>query len=643
MVTLVLAYGAHLCEAGTLQEMNPADSTVKSYFLISAQAIYSLLKALPGGLEYFLSGSSDMWDSYDALVKQQSKGNQGTMRSALTNFHSFLVEWFDVSPLYRPLEIDSKVDQINPQMIWDHEVKLAACWADSHPDLHVGIPAKIMIQVASEVPVRTDELMRLRICHVHIYQDHRGAFAEIEIANDAHSGRLKTIRSQRVTTLRERSTIDLLIGWIEQRRSEGSPLNGYLFGDPTDDSVRYKPNAIQAWISKLLKAATGQPNARMHWLRHTVLSHQIEQTLRSSGWIDSNRFEIIAAQAGHSSPTTTILVYSHLYEKALRLWLNINLMENIELKSAVSARFLNISHDTLRARASRSKITSSKWAWHQIFQKSNIGASCSRLFLHTELSGASCPAHDSSPSRRLSPSVVIGLIEDVVSGVALETISHRYALPMTTLKQWDQELSASLWVFAENLYPRRMKKIVVSEGLGESFKAMDLDFSRVRQNKFDVFLNSLDTIGNDEAIRRGYESWKTSKYRNLISLANPVDMFDLLNLLKICAVNPDRLTVCLQTTDEKLAPSFAPTFKNLNNEKLTLMGVVIARNIRTVFLSVFNHQPTIKEVKFHPDRPSAYLRWNSRIDGGASGGSTAGLDALMVGLLGYLLLKEIAL
>lgn len=629
---LLLAWLADLCEHGTSQQSNPADTTVQLYARRTLIPLYHALAQHPLDLSQPDWSAARMTTLYEAVIRSQSPGNQGTVRSALASFHNFLVRHFDLPDLYRPLRTDAVETVPHAQVVWPHEVQRAIAWCEAHPDLRVGGAAALMLAIATEAPCRSEELQRLRCRNVRFCADAQGGFVELEIARAAINGRLKTLSSQRRLTLRSRDAVERLAKWLERRHQEGAPPDAYLFGDPALEGQRYKTSATTALANRMLRAATGAPDVSLHSLRHTVLSRRMAEQWNSHALLDINPLEVLAAEAGHATPLTTLLTYSHEYERGIRLWLDVALLEFVQLNSREAARATGVTSDSLRARASRSQTTIQEVSWRALRQIGTTTtfpmAAAGRAWVEP-----GPPAFVTRDAAALTLDVVMALLRSrVVEQVPGLTLARRHDLDPARLERWEHSLTLACVVRAKRVFPRKHQDLAEEAAtLHQALQLMEIDLARLRQPKF---AQLVDGLGHDlapQTMHSAVQSWEHCHKGEHISLENANHALGLLRLLHACKVDPAQLRICLQST-----PGSA------ESTQLRLLR----QDVEDVFVATFGRHPRVEIKTFSRNRPSAYLQWDNPVQpgtlAGASGGSIAGLHAAMLCVKAYLLFKELS-
>lgn len=182
---LLLAWGIHLCERGTVSECNPARTTVRKYFVCAVQPLFEVLRMLPKNFDSHEWSAECMREIYLALMSAQSDGNKKNIANALTNFHAFAVEMLDIEPLGKGLHTEVPAAPVQAQIVWQNEIGLITGWLQGVEDDRIKNAATIILKIAFEAPTRTNELLRLRLANFRPGQDGQGDIMEIEIARCA--------------------------------------------------------------------------------------------------------------------------------------------------------------------------------------------------------------------------------------------------------------------------------------------------------------------------------------------------------------------------------------------------------------------------------------------------------------------------
>lgn len=627
---LLIAWVADLCENGTIQQTNPADTTIELY---TRRALIPLHGALAPMLRDAASldwSPARLAPIYEGLIASQSRGNQGTMRSALACFHDFLVRHFDIEPLHRPLRSDESEIVPHAQVVWPHEIARAIEWSALHPDRQLAGAAALIIAIAAEAPARSQELLRVRIRSVRLSADSRGRYAEIEIARDARSGRLKTPSSQRRLTLRDPATLERLQAWLNLRQQQGATGDAYLFGDPNRIADRFRPGATIAYIHRLLKAVTGDPHVRLHSLRHTAITTAMVAIWRSSSCTDVNAIEVLAAHAGHATPVTTLATYTHCPEAGIRLWLDLGMADQIELKHREVAAATGIKPDAVRARASRHGLSISELGWRLIRTlKVPARFECAQDAFTWKL--AVPPEVEERVRGEVGFDVVLAVLCDrLIHGIPQASVAQRHGLSVSTLERWENEVARYATQRAYAIHPRKFG--VQPRDVPDSQTALamlDIDLPRLQQPKFQPLIDGLSRGQEKRLMQEAISSWEQCHRGVHISLEDGHQALDLLRLLSACGVDGLALRLCFQN----------PADQSDGQRRLMRQIAIDA------YEAAYGIRPRTSEMQFSPTRPAAYLQWDSPTapgrEAGAAGGSVAGLNASMLALKAFLIFKQL--
>lgn len=638
ITALITGWVAHMCEAGTVGEANPAASTIRKYANRAVLPLFLALRALGDDLESAQWSTDHLKRTYLDLINAESAGNQQTMRAALVNFHQFLATWIDIEPLRNALDGSTSIARVNANVVWPHEVQRTMRWARETGDEQMGANARLIIGIASEAPARASELSRIRLRNVQFSEDASGTFAEIEIARDAHNGRLKTKSSPRRLYIRCAQTLALLSAKFSSRRSEGAVMTAFLFGERGDDEQRYRPAATLAYINRLLKNATGDDNISLHTLRHTCLSRSAAEAFASSATSDIVPLECIAASAGHASPLTTLRSYSHQYEHAMRLWLNISLARAFELQSDTAAKLLHIKPATLRQRAFRAGATTSGYAWRALlmFDGPPIARKLVDYFDWRE----PCAPKESTSNKggELTVGIVAAAVEWLLAGKSSDLVGNRFGIDPEHVDRLRKELVAYCCARAQILHPLRNRQMANPRllTLSEAAQYLDLDYERRKQSKYAALVAHLETAVADAELRKAAQAFEDCQRGEYLSLEEPQAIGALLRLFKSAQVPSRALVMMVETKDVVPLPD--------GNLVPHIAKDVVAVRFVDSFKASFVIAPRIYACSPWSNRPRLYLSWDSgsgdtKPDSAAS--SIAGLAALMFAVRAYLILKSL--
>lgn len=637
ITSLLLAWGIDLCENGTSGQSNLARSTVSHYF---RQAALPLFKSLRLMKQMGRSGewkTEEMHAIYLTLISAQSIGNKRTMASALTSFHNFLSECFDLEPMALRLHGEVPLARVHAQVIWVHEIDLTMSWLILVDDERVRTAAMIMLGVASEVPSRTTELMRQRLANIREGVDELGPMMEIEIARHAIIGRLKTHAAQRRLTIRNPATMDLIRHWIATRTKEGAPLTSYLFGDPNNDSRLYRPGAVVSLLNRLLKAATGEPGARIHWLRHGAINADVGGHLNSGSMTDLNRISVSATGAGHVSSGSTFRIYFHLYESSLRTYLNAAL-ELIKLTSAQAAPHLQQKSNTVRQRASRNSMKIEDYIWSQLRQIPIIQpfpdvaepfgwqkAVMPKLLPHANLT--------------VTVAVARNWLEKLLDGVGTQTLALRFGTAPEILDQMTKDTMSFSRHLACSAWPRRFTvRSLPPADLKHALEMAKIDLARAQQPKFKRLEDWFSTERPRQVLRDAHASWQACRKGDYLALDTSGQVLDLYLLLASAKVDPLDLRLCIHASlDTAGRPLPLPAGQRTHQELARASAI-------EDFMAVFGVAPRETLQQARADRPDVYLQWDDpahRQVPTSGSSSCAGLDSWMCAVAALLSIKDV--
>lgn len=364
MSCLILAWALHVIENGTPRKDSAAVSTMQRYIRAAAKLLWESFPSKDDKLPQDMT-SSDLSESYKKILNTVRSGERHVVKAALNSWHHFLIEEFDAPRLSTNIFAGEDDLAVDAQIIWPHERVRAASLLQQHSaDDRFGQACSVFFAIACHGAFRQDEIARLRLANVVV----GGAWVDIEIIASVLHGRLKTTASQRRVRITDEQACEVIRQWRQQRLNEipqhkesESPglderlrLSNLLFGKDSSEPTKIeRRNEMLRLINRALKLATGNPNASLHWLRHTFISEASVLVFNSTNLMSRNRFWEIGNSAGHSSAITTLTSYSHMYEASLRIQLNCALNKSITWSSACAARILGIPASTLRKKKQR--------------------------------------------------------------------------------------------------------------------------------------------------------------------------------------------------------------------------------------------------------------------------------------------------
>jgi integrase len=637
ITSLILAWGLELCENGTIGQCNLARSTVRQYFRCAALPLFEALRLVTQRGDERGWSTEDLRATYVGLIAVQSIGSKKTMASALTSFHNFLSEWFDLEPMAMQLHDNVPMARVQAQVIWPHEVEQVMSWLQLVDDERVRNAAMIIVDVAHEKPSRTAEMLRWRLANIREGRDELSPYMEIEIARRAVSARLKTPAAQRRLTIRDPVTITLINNWVKRRTDEGAPIDSFLFGDPNNDSRLYRPGAVASLINRLLKAATGEADSRIHWLRHSAINTNVGGHLDSASTTDINRIAIAATEAGHASAVSTFKSYFHLYETSLRSYLNAALLDLIKVTSAQAAPHLNLKSNTLRQHASRHSMPVEEYIWSQLRQMPISPP----LMDVAEPYGWQAPVMPKLlPRAKLAVTVAVARswLEELLDGAGAEVLALRFGIAIETLEMVTRDTMSFCLHLARSAWPRRFAMPSPPPAdLGHALGMAEIDLSRAHQSKFRRLEDWFSVEQPLPVLRHAHASWLACRQGGYIALCTSGQILGLYQLLASAKVDPRDLRLCIQA-------SLNAAGQQLPLQASQKVPQELARAVAIEdFMTVFGVPPRESLQQTRLGRPPVYLQWDDpahRQEPSSASSSCAGLDSWMCAAAALLSMKE---
>ncbi len=641
-VGVVIAWAAHMCEAGTMESENPAANTVKRYALRAMSPLGQGLSQFTNDVHHW-SGAR-LADLYADLIQKTASTSRPEMSAALGSFHAFLQEWFGTPPVTKQGKVWSpKLPNVNANILWQHEIETCLTTCNSCEDARLGQSAATLLWIARENPVRIQDLLRIRLCNLHFYSETAGEVLEIEVARDAARGRLKTDDAQRRLFVRHPQALVHLRRWRDQRRAEAAPEEALLLGEPNEDQKIYRQAALHRYVNTLVKQVSGDPRLRFHHLRHTRISTEVSALLSSGATSDLSRLDVLAADAGHASPHTTLYTYSHFYEHPFRLWLDCTFCARMKLTGLQSQAWLDDKANTLVQAARRGKLTLYELTWQRLAKRA-LGLPLPRVDDGFQWGEISAP-HMSKPiPSTVSPSVMADVILRLSKGSAPERIAVLLQTDSTTVHALENELKAWLQNLARSLYPRKFQR-TTHHDLATLLNLMGADMERM----FGERLNSLhERFSAKEPshpmkteMRQAIDAWLACGRGDHIALGKDLPARGILRLLRESSVSPGAVRIVHQIDPIASQGGLAPT---LAFPKNPVPSVNLHSAIR-LFTEEFGCQPVVEMRTRRVDRPDVYLLLSHQPTATTtpSAASCNGvLKAWLVACKGFLLFCELA-
>lgn len=612
VTSLLLAWAVDLIESGTARQPNPPKKTVYEYL---RRALLPLFEALRE-----MGDTPDTWaievlaSVYQVLVATQSPGNQGTMASAMTSFHRFLQEWYDAPPLRRPLHADVPLPEARAIVIWPRRLEMARAWVPQITDDPLLAECiQVVLAIAGEAPSRAKEILFLRLGNVI---DH-GHCIEIEIAPSWRTDRLKTSWSQRRLLVRDPMSMEIIRKRLAKVVALRSGPRTLLFADPAAPRSVYRRAQISQAVARLLRAAMGDPQAVGHSLRHAAISLAMEPSLMTSSIWGIDRFRVVAVDSGHATGTTTLVSYTHLYEAALRTWLDAALTKLVPLKSQIAAKLGGITEAALRKRSSRLQSNTSDLGWLIVRE------SASRIKLPEAADAFEwMPAQPPVPIARsrmpFGPGVTLMLLERMVGGASPDETADAFLMERAELGRLNDCALHVIKVAEACIWPRRAASrkpppVTLGDALGE----LDLRPGQATHRKLAVLHEWLQVERPTDVLQAAVRSWLVCRRGEYLALDEPRAIAGLYRLLTEASIDPAQLRVGLR--GEAFEDDESDLRRTVERDFLTAFGVR-----PRVFLAA--PRDRVAKAYLQLDAPDTMQRQHGRA------GSLAGLDLLLVAI-----------
>jgi integrase len=615
MTSLLVAWAVDLIESGTARQPNLPKITPYTYLHRTILPLFEALREMDGPPDSW--SAEVLVSTYQVLVAAQSAGNKGTMASALTSFHRFLQEWYDVPPIRRPLHLDVPLPEARAIVIWPHQLALAKEWVSRVTDDPLLTEClQVLLAIAGEAPSRTKEILFLRLANVI---DH-GHCLEIEIAPSWRIDRLKTQSSQRRLYIRVPASMAIIRNRVAKVAALRAGPKTLLFADPTDRTVVYRRAHLSRAASRLLKAASGDLQAVVHSLRHSVLSLAIDQPLCTSSISGIDRFRSAAVDAGHATGTTTFLSYTHLYEAPLRQWLDAALLRLVPLKSWQAARLCGIGEAAFRQRACRLKTDTAAYGWALMRESGG-----SFVVPHAEAAFKWVEARPPQPvSRRdvaFGPAVTLLLISRLVEGSPPEEVANGFLMEHADIRRLHQSALNVVNAAASCIWPRRVAAAPVAPiRLREATDEIGLRLDQADHRKLAALHEWLQAERPLHLFEAAVKSWLRCRKGLYLGLDEPRAVAGLYRLLAEAGIDPALLRIGFR----------GAAFEQSNSTLRT--------TVERDFVTAFGLLPRTFPAAPRERVPQAYLQFDARdtMEGQhGRAGSLAGLDILMVAIAAH--------
>jgi integrase len=345
---LLTLWVIHLFEWGSVRLRNPTAGTIRRYVVAIVEILHDML------VEVGISPtqiSQEKWEEFFATLLATVDGND-VGKNAAKSFHRFLVIHLGIDPVPANWGGGSEDAMPHANIIWPHEKGLAFKLIPHFTsDLRLQGMLYSMLAMGCGNPVRIGDLPgltagcisrnegRLRLDIFHRHGQHKG----------------KSGAATRPLDYLGLEYSEYIRSWLDYREMDAEFGEDVLiFGDPNRPGKCYRLGLCLRLLNQILKAATGDPSASFHMLRHTCICNEIVEDLLIADIPTSiARSKEIAARAGQKNDLTTYSSYFHIPEIVIRRWIDANLSE-ISKSPMVAGLWLNSGANTLTVAKGRS-------------------------------------------------------------------------------------------------------------------------------------------------------------------------------------------------------------------------------------------------------------------------------------------------
>lgn len=578
----------HMLTVGTPRESNPSPVTIHAYFSAVATDLLQEMGDCPDG---FLHLSAEEFSSmYERIHKSKPSSSQVT--AALNSFHFYLIEEFGVPPVRN---LVASVAPLMPRanVLWSHEASTVRAWLGKDTsDERLAGQVRLAFELGLHLHLRIGEILGLRVGSIRQYS---GSEMEVEIVCGLRERSLKSRASRRIVQVGDNELAGILGEWVGRRATEAALPEDFLFGDPHEPDRIYRYGATYVGLSRLLKAASGDPGMSPHALRHGV-SAKIEHALMADlTSIEINPLDMIAAEMGHVSIQTDLHSYFHQPERPLRHWIDRGIAQR-QFNYRTLAWLTGMSEATLRQKVSRFP-GARDVAVREILARSSGQHPAAPV--EAVFSGGDPPAVVQLGANRVFSVRSVGhVLADLAAGMPVNAVALRNGVDSYLVTR-----IAALAVEAfTRLYPtkRRWRALEQEDPVlllqqPESAE-MTACFPRLGQAKVERLLQYISDRPDSPTVTAALSSWRGCAEGRFVSLEAPRLAWPLIVLLQASGISLVQLAV---------RAASSPNRESVNAGGLAANGIPHA--LAEVFDSIFGGQPQVELVASRRGRPRIYL------------------------------------
>jgi integrase len=255
--------------------------------------------------------------SYSSILSAQPSSRQGQVKALIDILHTRIV--LRGAPLLRSPRSMQRQSIPRAQFLWPHEIELALEYvASASGDPRVAAQARLVIVLGLAIPLRTSEYFQIRLVDVC-----PNGIASLVVFPRRMDGKHKSPHNRLHADIHDVQLCEALLMHKVKRcaeealPSENSSPNLFFFGAPGySDSPCAVTETIDL-VNRALRWATGDPQASVYSLRHTVISNRALLCMTSEPDTDALVWEAMSKDCGHGNPDSTS-GYVHQIEVPLK-------------------------------------------------------------------------------------------------------------------------------------------------------------------------------------------------------------------------------------------------------------------------------------------------------------------------------------
>lgn len=319
---LYLRFVLRLLREGGRLKRALADSTLNAYLAPVRHVLQS-----PDAPHLLTLEPEEIEEAYRAALLAGGPSEHRRRLLALEMFHSHLQDCYGVDGVdwaCVAAGTDAPLPRIDANVVYPHEVARTAALLQSGwtGDQALCEQAELVLHLMHAAGLRFSEAYHRRA------QDFTADWSYLRVVRTRQGGTLKTGAAAREIPLNRLSDrgVALLTRLGSHALARGEP--DWLFADPLDPDNLTGRSRLSSLLASALRAATGDPNTRLHHLRHTFATESYDALIALPGSPASDngayREELFgtaeatrraaaewAVRMGHASLETGHLVYLH--------------------------------------------------------------------------------------------------------------------------------------------------------------------------------------------------------------------------------------------------------------------------------------------------------------------------------------------